>query len=154
MREIQILNNHPELQIDETALEECIRILDTWGKYSVTDGELSLVFPDQEEMCRLHDEFLSDPKLTDVITFDGDPLLEFGGEIFASADQAQIQAPHFNNDFSSELTLYVVHGWLHLAGLDDRAAETLKVMKDAEQEAMGLLGKPLSQKIFRLNSEA
>lgn len=151
MREVQILNHHASLSIDEERLSECIHKLDNWGQYTVPAGELSLVFPNAEEMCQLHATFLNDPTLTDVITFDGDPLLAFAGEIFVSLDQAKIQAPQFDYDLSSELTLYVVHGWLHLAGLEDTDPESLQEMKQAEQQAMTLLGKEFTSQIFVLH---
>lgn len=151
MREVQILNNHALLSFDEEALLQCIQKLDTWEQYSAPEGELSLVFASAEEMCQLHATFLDDPKLTDVITFDGEPLLDFAGEVFVSPDQAKIQAPQFDYDFSSELTLYVVHGWLHLAGLNDTDPGSLQEMKQAEQQAMALLGRELTSRVFTLH---
>ncbi len=138
-REFQILNHHPDLLVDEELLLQCLESLDAWQRYPLPQGELSLVFIPADEMCRLHDEYLSDPKLTDVITFDGDPQLDFAGEVLISPDQARIQAPAFGTSFSSELLLYVVHGWLHLAGYDDTTEEALKEMKAAEQDCMQYL---------------
>ncbi len=146
-REFQILNHHPRLRVDEEALLQCLQSLDDWNHYPLPDGELSLVFITKEEMCRLHGEYLNDPKLTDVITFDGDPTLDFAGEVLLSPDQARIQAPHFNTSFSAELLLYVVHGWLHLAGCDDTTEDALREMKAAEQDCMRHLSN-LADSIF------
>jgi probable rRNA maturation factor len=41
--------------------------------------------------------------------------------------------------FSAELTLYLVHGWLHLAGYDDLAPTKKRAMRRAEARAMRLL---------------
>jgi probable rRNA maturation factor len=135
-REFQIINHHPRLQVNEDALLQCLQSLDEWNQYPLPEGELSLVFITEDEMCRLHEEYLNDPKLTDVITFDGDPTLDFAGEVLLSPDQARIQAPLFNTSFSAELLLYVVHGWLHLAGHDDTTEDALPKMKNAEQDCM------------------
>ena len=41
--------------------------------------------------------------------------------------------------FATELTLYVVHGWLHLAGYDDLQPAKKRKMRAAEARAMKLL---------------
>jgi probable rRNA maturation factor len=102
-------------------------------------GELSLVFLTDAALAQLHADFLADPSTTDVITFEGDPLLGTGGEICVSADTAAAYAKKHRRDFSAELTLYVVHGWLHLAGYDDLESQKKRAMRRAEQRAMKLL---------------
>ena len=42
-------------------------------------------------------------------------------------------------DLSAELTLYVVHGWLHLAGHDALAPAPRRAMRRAEARALALL---------------
>jgi probable rRNA maturation factor len=60
-----------------------------------------------------------------------------------SADAAwrQIGTPGGRKDraFAEELTLYLVHGWLHLAGFDDLTPSKKRVMRRAEARAMKLL---------------
>ena len=53
-----------------------------------------------------------------VVTATGafDPAFGTAGEICVSADTAATYARTQARDFSAELTLYLVHGWLHLAG--------------------------------------
>lgn len=116
-------------------------------------GELSLVFMTDEALARLHADFLNDPTITDVITFEGDRALGTAGEICVSADAAvrQTSAEHSApakrkgaratrpQTFSDELTLYVVHGWLHLAGYDDLVPAKKRVMRRAEARALELL---------------
>jgi probable rRNA maturation factor len=90
-------------------------------------------------LARLHASFLDDPSPTDVITFAGTPTLGQAGEICVSADTARSFAAGHRRDFSEELTLYVVHGWLHLAGHDDRQPACKKRMRAAEGRALALL---------------
>ncbi len=52
--------------------------------------------------------------------------------------------------FSAELTLYVVHGWLHLAGYDDLQPAKKRRMRAAEKRAMGLLRSKNALPVFRL----
>ncbi|ATC65988.1 rRNA maturation RNase YbeY [Nibricoccus aquaticus] len=106
---------------------------------AVPPGELSLAFLTDAALARIHDDFLDDPTTTDVITFEGNPTLESAGEICVSADTAATFAATHDRDFSDELTLYVVHGWLHLAGYDDLKPAKKRRMRAAESRAMDIL---------------
>jgi len=95
-------------------------------------GEISIVFVSDETIARIHGDYMETPEPTDVITFPGDPEMDFAGEIVVSVDHARRQASAHGQSFSRELALYLVHGWLHLAGLDDRRPEDRRAMRDAE----------------------
>jgi probable rRNA maturation factor len=90
-------------------------------------------------MKELHAGFLDDPTPTDVITFQGDRLLGAAGEICVCADVARDYARIHRGDFASELSLYIVHGYLHLAGFDDTTAPKRRHMRQAERTAMAVL---------------
>ena len=132
---------------------------------AVPAGELSLVFLTDAALAQLHADFLDDPTTTDVITFEGSPALGTAGEICVSADaalrhlaattpplpsrarhvtalapslSAQLSALH-SAAFSTELTLYLVHGWLHLAGYDDLVPAKKRLMRRAESRALKIL---------------
>jgi probable rRNA maturation factor len=102
-------------------------------------GELSLVFLTDAAQTALHAEFLADPTPTDVITFEGDPALGVAGEICVSADTAAAYARRHRTGFGREMLLYVVHGWLHLAGYDDLRPARKRRMRAAEARALRLL---------------
>ncbi len=102
-------------------------------------GELSVVFLTDTALAQLHADFLADPTPTDVITFAGDPAHGTAGEICVSVDAAAAYARKSRSDFSAELTLYLVHGWLHLAGYDDLEPAKKRAMRRAEARAMRLL---------------
>lgn len=89
---------------------------------SLAEIEVSIVT--DEEIGRVHADFLGDPEPTDVITF-------HHGEILVSADTATRRGSEHGNDIDRELALYVVHGLLHLAGWNDE--------DPAEQKAMHAL---------------
>jgi probable rRNA maturation factor len=98
---------------------------------------------------------MDDPTATDVITFEGDALAGLAGEVCVSADTAwnyvaslEGRAPArprpgksslLPSAFARELTLYLVHGWLHLAGYDDLVPAKKRRMRAAEARAMKLL---------------
>lgn len=113
-------------------------------------GELSLVFLTDAALAQLHADFLDDPTTTDVITFDGDATAGLAGEICVSADTARAYARQHDRDFATELTLYVVHGWLHLAGYDDLRPARKRRMRAAEARALKLLADADAIPRFRL----
>ena len=139
---IAIASRHPRLRLDRRAVARVIHTLDAHAedfRSGPPPGELSLVFLTDAALAKLHANFLGDPSTTDVITFAGDATLGLAGEICVSADTAAAYAKKHRRDFSAELTLYVVHGWLHLAGYDDLAPAKKRVMRRAETRALELL---------------
>lgn len=129
---------------------------------AVPAGELSLVFLTDAALAQLHADFLDDPTTTDVITFEGAPALGTAGEICVSADAARRHLAHKNPAlspptsalnsaaFSTELTLYLVHGWLHLAGYDDLVPAKKRLMRRAESRALKILRAHECLPTFRL----
>ncbi|MDD2764426.1 MAG: rRNA maturation RNase YbeY [Opitutaceae bacterium] len=144
-------HGHPRLRLDRCAVAAMVHLLDAHaaailplpsavpGLHPVPAGELSLAFLTDAALARLHARFLDDPSVTDVITFAGTPASGLAGEICVSADTARAFARKHGRDFSAELTLYLVHGWLHLAGHDDLEPVRKKRMRAAEARAMRLL---------------
>ncbi len=139
MIETTVLSNlHHRLLLDERAVEDCIGHLRQQHYCIKPVGELSLVFVDDEVIAELHGRFMDDPTPTDVITFEGDAddAEPCAGEIVVSADHAAAYAEAHGVDFSRELTLYIVHGWLHLCGYDDLTDADRVEMRRAEAQAM------------------
>jgi probable rRNA maturation factor len=145
-RRVEVSNRHPSLRIDRRGIARAVRVLDANHAALATRRsgmenahDLSLAFLTDGELALLHGRFLADPSETDVITFEGRPSLGVAGEICVSADAAARYAGARGADLSGELTLYLVHGWLHLAGHDDRAPAARRAMRGAEARALALL---------------
>lgn len=170
-RFIAIRNAHPRLVIPRGEVQLLIHTLDSGHsalripRSAVPSGELSLVFLTDPALAKIHSDFMDDPTATDVITFEGDPLNGLAGEICVSADTAwkyvestleptpQTRSPRaatLQTKFASELTLYLVHGWLHLAGYDDLEPAKKRRMRAAEARAMKLLRETDAMPAFRL----
>ncbi|WP_309398817.1 rRNA maturation RNase YbeY [Cerasicoccus maritimus] len=143
---------YSRLAVNEPSLERCFAQLDGWKAYHAPDGELSLVFLTDDELAQIHDDFLDDPTPTDVITFPGDAEMDFAGEICVSVDRAISEAPKHGWSFAEELTLYLVHGWLHLAGHDDLDDEARAEMRKAEKLCLERLKSMDAMPSFTLNS--
>jgi probable rRNA maturation factor len=98
-----------------------------------------VAFVDDVEIARIHGQFMADPTPTDVITFPCDAAMESAGEIIISVDQARSRAEELDLPFSRELALYLIHGWLHLAGYDDQTEPDRRAMRAAEKRALALV---------------
>lgn len=89
--------------------------------------ELELSLVDDATLAEIHGDFLNDPTTTDVITFPH-------GEILVSVEMATRRANEFGKGIRGETFLYLIHGMLHLAGLDDRNEEdALAMAKEQER---------------------
>lgn len=141
-----IANRHPRLRVDRASVRRAFAVLDAAHARFAREpgapapaGELSVVFLTDAALAALHGRFLDDPTTTDVITFAADPSLGTGGEICVSADTAARCARERGEDLAAELALYLVHGWLHLAGHDDLEPHLKRAMRRAEARALRLL---------------
>lgn len=136
-RKIQVnRQQYKSLRYGRNELHRLFRFLDKQDEYQVPPGELSIVFLTDDALAQLHADFLNDSSPTDVITFPGDVEMDFSGEICVSVDRALQVAPLQGTSFAYELTLYLVHGWLHLAGLDDLNEADRTVMRQGERFLM------------------
>ena len=150
-RIIETTSQHPRLNYSAPALEELFHYLDTLDHYTLPEGDISIVFLSDSALAKLHDDFMQDPSPTDVITFPGDKCMHFAGEICVSVDCAERVASDHGSTFAQELTLYLVHGWLHLCGYNDINNEDRLKMRDAERDVL----KPISNiPTFSLKDEA
>jgi probable rRNA maturation factor len=152
-RAVRVANRRPGLSLDRAALAGAVRLLDAHcGKFrgGCPPGELSLAFLTDGALARLHGRFLADPSATDVITFGGNPSGAMAGEICVSADAAARHAGRAGARLSGEVTLYVVHGWLHLAGYDDTSPVAKRSMRRAEARAMRILARAKAVPRFKL----
>lgn len=112
----------------ESGWREIFEILHKIGKGVISDIEhIEVTFLDDDEMARLHGEFLGDATTTDVITFDH-------GELLIGVETAERQSLEFETSIHQEIALYGIHGMLHLAGFDDRDSLEAKLMERRQKD--------------------
>jgi len=151
-RPLWVVNRHPRLAAARGGVQRALRILDRHaGRFcgGCPPGELSVALLTDRALARLHARFLGDPAATDVITFEGDAAASTAGEICVSADAALRQGGR-RGALAGELTLYIVHGWLHLAGYDDTTPAARRAMRRAEARAMRILREHSAVPRFKL----
>ena len=150
--QLEINNQHDSLACPIETTQKLLRTLEVSGKFPITNGALSIAFVTDAVIAQVHKAFMNDPSATDVITFPADQKMNSAGEIIVSVDHALDRAKELNEPFSRELSLYLIHGWLHLAGYDDRSAEDRKLMRNAEQKAMAIVEQATAVSNFQIIS--
>lgn len=101
------------------------------------DGNVNLIFCENDHVRKLNKQFRKLDKVTDVLSFlyEEEEML---GEIYIASAQAKKQAPKWKNTFYDELKRLVVHGSLHLAGFDHMNNRDRKQMRAMEDLYLGL----------------
>lgn len=105
--------------------------------------EVALHFVGTQRICRLHEEYFNDPSLTDCISFPIDSDASSGyqvlGEVFVCPETARRYVGVHGGDLYEEITLYIVHGLMHLLGYDDLTEKDRTIMRQKEHFYMQLL---------------
>ena len=101
--------------------------------------EIALYFVGVRTITKLHADYFKDPTPTDCITFPLKALgADFLGEIFVSPQAALDYNPLRPYQ---EITLYILHGLLHLLGYDDIDRKKRALMRREEKRLMALAKK-------------
>lgn len=108
-------------------------------------GEIGYMFVDDEKILEINREYLGHDYYTDIITFDYDERDVLNGDIVISVDTVRSNAEQFGKSFDDELHRVIIHGILHLCGINDKGPGERELMEAAEDRALTLL-KLLSDK--------
>jgi probable rRNA maturation factor len=133
---IHIIDRQSDLEISPTAVKKIVESVIKGEKQKC--DEVSIYFVDTAEICDLHEQFFDDPSTTDCISFPMDEDEEdFGhrilGEIFVCPETAvKYASEHVSTTAPEEVTLYVIHGLLHLMGYRDLEEDDISMMRKAE----------------------
>ena len=87
--------------------------------------QLGVVLISDRRIAGYNQKFLGHNRPTDVLSFS---LEKQEGEILISAETAGAQAKELHHSLEEELLTLVIHGFLHLAGYDDRETEDRRLM--------------------------
>ncbi len=108
-------------ELDRTALARSARTI--LGALGSTDVELSVTLVDDAEIARLAGAYGRRPRATDVLAFSqregrGRGSAECLGDVVISLDTARRHAARRRIPLERELRTLLIHGCLHLHGLD------------------------------------
>ena len=98
--------------------------------YSKLPGKISVIFCSDNYILKINRDFLKHDYFTDIITFNYSTKKSISGDLFISLDTVNSNAVFFKSN--SELLRVIVHGVLHLLGLDDKLDEEILLMRDSE----------------------
>ena len=105
--------------------------------------EMAVNFVGKQKIASLHATYFNDPSPTDCITFPCDEPnarpCHLLGELFICPQVAKEFVKKNGGDLMEEITLYLVHGFLHLLGYDDRTEKQQKEMRKQEKKWMRAL---------------
>ena len=99
-------------------------------------GEIAYLFCDDEKILEINLTYLQHDFYTDIITFDDSYGDTISGDIFISLDTVRSNAQKYGTHFEEELYRVIIHGILHLCGVNDKKEEEEKNMREAENSAL------------------
>ncbi|WP_213521088.1 rRNA maturation RNase YbeY [Nonlabens sp.] len=105
---------------------------------SKTIGEISYVFCSDEFLLKINQDYLNHDTFTDIITFDYCEEGLINGEIYISTDRVKENASSFGVSVINELHRVMAHGLLHLCGYGDKSEAEAQLMRDKENEKIGM----------------
>jgi probable rRNA maturation factor len=110
----------------------------------VTEAKISLALVDDATIHGLNKRFLDHDEPTDVITFplSGAGTKKIEGELVIGVEVAIRQAQERGHEVDAEISLYVIHGLLHLCGYDDKKPKDAAVMRSKERHYLKALNLP------------
>lgn len=129
-----VIQNQKNLKISESSVKNVVK--EFLIVANVHYDEVTIHFVDNETMCDLHNDYFDDPSPTDCISFPMDDIETPGyrvmGDIFVCPQAAIDYVQKHGGDVYQEMTLYIIHGLLHLIGYDDVEDHENLAMREAE----------------------
>ncbi len=114
--------------------------------YGKSVGDVAYIFCNDEKILEVNRQYLQHDYYTDIITFDYcEDLVEMGisdtisGDMFISLDTVRTNAAGLGVDYMQELHRVIIHGILHLLGINDKGPGEREIMEAAENKALALL---------------
>ena len=106
--------------------------------YGKKVGDIGYMFVDDEKILEVNREDLQHDYYTDIITFDYCEDDELNGDLVISLDTVRTNAELFGKTYEEELYRVIIHGVLHLIGINDKGPGEREIMEAAENKALAL----------------
>ena len=107
--------------------------------YGKRVGEIAYIFCSDEKMWGGTRQYLQHDYYTDIITFDYCEGDRISGDLFISLDTVRSNAEQFEQPYDRELHRVIIHGILHLCGINDKGPGEREIMEAAENKALALI---------------
>ena len=108
--------------------------------YGKRVGEIGYMFVDDEKILEVNREYLGHDYYTDIITFDYDEGDQINGDLVISLDTVRSNAEQLGKPYDEELHRVIIHGILHLCGINDKGPGEREIIEAAENRALAIRG--------------
>jgi rRNA maturation RNase YbeY len=116
------------------------------ASYGKRVGSIAYIFCNDDKILEVNRQYLQHDYYTDIITFDycDDELMmgkkdTISGDLFISLDTVHSNAEQQGTTYEEELHRVIIHGVLHLCGINDKGPGEREIMEAAENKALALL---------------
>ena len=110
------------------------------ANYGTRVGEVAYIFCNDEKILEVNRQYLQHDYYTDIITFDYTEGSRISGDLFISLDTVRTNAEQFaDGDYHRELHRVIIHGILHLCGINDKGPGEREQMEAAEDRALKMV---------------
>lgn len=124
-------------KIDTARLEEWIAAVARTHNRII--GPLTYIFCDDPKIIEVNRQFLDHDYFTDIITFDYSRGRMISGDMFISLDTVLSNSEMVGAPYERELHRVIIHGVLHLCGINDKGPGEREIMESFENKALKLL---------------
>ena len=114
-------------------------IVEVARRHNQKVGCLTYVFCDDAYILATNREFLGHDYYTDIITFDYTNSRHIAGDMVISLDTVLTNAQGLATPYDTELMRVMIHGVLHLCGINDKGPGEREIMEQHENEALAIL---------------
>lgn len=120
------------------------QVLERWivqvaSSYKRMVRSLNYIFCSDDVIIDINRRFLQHDYYTDIITFDNCTAAMLRGDMYISLDTVRTNAESVGAPYERELLRVIVHGVLHLCGINDKGPGEREIMEAAEDRALALL---------------
>ncbi len=111
------------------------RVAATYGKKV---GDVAYIFVNDDKILEVNQQYLQHDYFTDIITFDYSEGDVISGDLFISLDTVRTNAEQVGATYEQELNRVIIHGILHLCGINDKGPGEREIMEAAENKALSI----------------
>ncbi|MBR6041225.1 MAG: rRNA maturation RNase YbeY [Paludibacteraceae bacterium] len=123
-------------KLKKTGLKAWIKAVAEKHGYKL--GDIAYIFCSDNRILEVNKQFLSHDYFTDIITFDYTEGNKIAGDLFISLDTVKSNAEKFNTDYDQEFHRVIIHGILHLCGINDKGPGEREIMEGHENDALAM----------------
>ncbi len=109
------------------------------ASYNKKVGDIAYIFCNDEKILEVNREYLQHDYYTDIITFDYCEGETISGDLFISLDTVRSNSELVSETYDRELLRVIIHGVLHLCGINDKGEGEREIMEEKENKALAML---------------